>query len=229
MKKFNTHLFYLGTCIVFSSCGLFKSVGADETYNIRTIRKYGPPNFDKKKQIQFSKSNNKKNDDFNENNLKIDTLNYTPNYHYNTPNTLFTNELRLKYIKYFDEELVQKINLILLENIDEWYGTPYKIGGKSKSGIDCSSFTNIMYYKVYNISLNNNAAAQYQQCVEIKYDDLKEGDLVFFKSGRHISHVGIYISNNKFVHASTSEGVKISSLNENYWYNKLYAFGRVKN
>jgi cell wall-associated NlpC family hydrolase len=140
-----------------------------------------------------------------------------------------SNWLQLKYSIQMDIAVEDINNIPLLQKIDEWWGTPYVLGGSSKRGVDCSYFTLDVMNAMYNTNLKRTAAEQYTQSEKIDWSDLKEGDLVFFKTdgSRSISHVGIYMTNNKFVHASTSQGVTISDLSEPYWQKRLYSLGRV--
>ena len=139
------------------------------------------------------------------------------------------NWLQLKYSIQMDIAVEEINNIPLLQKIDEWWGTPYALGGSSKRGVDCSYFTLDVMNSIYNTSLKRTAAEQYEQSEKIDWSDLKEGDLIFFKTdgSRSISHVGIYMTNNKFAHASTSQGVTISDLSEPYWQKRLYSLGRV--
>ena len=139
------------------------------------------------------------------------------------------NWLQLKYSIKMDIAVEEIKNIPLLQKIDEWWGTPYSLGGNSKSGVDCSYFTLDVMRDVYAINLKRTAAEQYEQSNKIQWNELKEGDLIFFKTeGRsRISHVGIYLTNNKFAHASTSQGVTIGDLTDPYWQNRLYSLGRV--
>ena len=140
-----------------------------------------------------------------------------------------SNWLQLKYSIQMDIAVEEINNIPLLQKIDEWWGTPYVLGGSSKRGVDCSYFTLDVMNAIYNTNLKRTAAEQYKQSEKIDWSDLKEGDLVFFKTdgSRSISHVGIYMTNNKFAHASTSQGVTISDLSEPYWQKRLYSLGRV--
>jgi lipoprotein Spr len=114
--------------------------------------------------------------------------------------------------------------------IGEWYGTPYKYSGCDKNGIDCSCFTGTLYLKVYGKTVARNSALIYKDCERIKTSHLKEGDFVFFKIGsKDVSHVGIYLKGNKFVHASTSKGVMISDLEEPYFKKYYFEAGRLRN
>lgn len=102
----------------------------------------------------------------------------------------------------------------------EWIGTPYRSGGHTKRGTDCSGLTGEIYRKVYRVRLPRSTGEQLAACRKVARRGLKEGDLVFFhngKSRKKVTHVGIYLKNGKFVHASTSRGVIVSSLDENYW------------
>ena len=139
------------------------------------------------------------------------------------------NWLQLKYSIKMDIAVEEIKNIPLLQKIDEWWGTPYSLGGNSKSGVDCSYFTLDVMRDVYAINLKRTAAEQYEQSNKIQWNELKEGDLIFFKTeGRsRISHVGIYLTNNKFAHASTSQGVTIGDLSDPYWQNRLYSLGRI--
>lgn len=139
------------------------------------------------------------------------------------------NWLQLKYSIQMDIAVEEINNIPLLQKIDEWWGTPYALGGSSKRGVDCSYFTLDVMNAIYNTNLKRTAAEQYEQCEKIDWSELKEGDLIFFKTdgSRSISHVGIYMTNNKFAHASTSQGVTISDLSEPYWQKRLYSLGRV--
>ncbi|MGJ1203778.1 C40 family peptidase [Sphingobacterium lactis] len=104
--------------------------------------------------------------------------------------------------------------------IDEWMGTPHRMGGMDKRGVDCSGFVSMLYTKIYNKDLPRTSRDMAEQ-VKRKYESqLKEGDLVFFSfGGRNIDHVGIYLHNGKFVHVSTRKGVIISNLSDS-WYGK---------
>lgn len=117
--------------------------------------------------------------------------------------------------------------------IESWTGVPYKFGGKSKSGIDCSNFTCELLRQVYSFPSNFYfpSSKLAEQGKKINKSQAREGDLIFFSISQNskISHVGIYLTNNKFVHASTSGGVIINSLDEDY-YKKRFAFlSRIKN
>jgi lipoprotein Spr len=140
-----------------------------------------------------------------------------------------SNWLQLKYSIQMDIAVEEMNNIPLLQKIDEWWGTPYQYGGSSKRGVDCSYFTLDVMNAIYNTNLKRTAAEQYTQSEKIDWSDLKEGDLIFFKTdgSRSITHVGIYMTNNKFVHASTSQGVTISDLSQPYWQKRLYSLGRV--
>ena len=141
------------------------------------------------------------------------------------------NWLQLKYSIKMDVAVESINNIPLLKKIDEWYGTPYYYGGSTKNGVDCSYFTLDVMQGVYNIGLKRTAAEQYEQTSRINWEDLKEGDLIFFKTEgpNRISHVGIYLSNNKFVHSSVRNGVTISDLSDPYYQRTLFSMGRLPN
>ena len=120
-------------------------------------------------------------------------------------------------------------NETLYKFINEWQGVPYKYSGKDKSGIDCSGLTSTLYLKVYKKTISSNTKALVGEVKKINESDLKEGDLVFFNTnGKSISHVGVYLQNNKFVHASTKKGVMVSDMNEPYFKKTYVSSGRVK-
>ncbi len=165
-------------------------------------------------------------------NYKYNKQTQSSKYYKNTAPSLFNIEkadwLQFKYAIMMDLPIEQLNNLPLLQQIDYWWGTRYCMGGNDESCIDCSAFTQTMLRNVYDINAPRTAQEQYNFSTHIQDADLKEGDLVFFESGRNITHVGLYIANNKFVHASTSSGVTISDLNDNYWSKKYAGAGRMQ-
>jgi cell wall-associated NlpC family hydrolase len=109
----------------------------------------------------------------------------------------------------------------------QWKDTKYARGGLSKKGIDCSGLVYVTYLEKLGIELPRSTKLQSQIGKEIKRSELRSGDLVFFKISVKVRHVGIYIENGKFLHASTKEGVTISSLSDYYWKNKYWHSRRV--
>ncbi|WP_128083730.1 C40 family peptidase [Paenibacillus sp. DMB5] len=111
--------------------------------------------------------------------------------------------------------------------IDKAIGTKYVSGGVSTNGFDCSGFTMYVFDKI-GINLPHQSGSQYQMGTAISRDNLREGDLVFFNtSGRGVSHVGIYVGDGKFAHASSSKGVTISSLSDSYYVNRYVGAKRI--
>jgi cell wall-associated NlpC family hydrolase len=126
------------------------------------------------------------------------------------------------------EALISTKREIMLMEIIKYLNTPYKFGGNSLNGIDCSAFTQSVYLSSWMLTLNRSAREQYQQGVVInERSDLIFGDLVFFNTRKRVKpgHVGIYIGDNLFAHASSKSGVTISSLDHDY-YNKRYMGAR---
>ncbi|ASU32412.1 C40 family peptidase [Mucilaginibacter xinganensis] len=118
-------------------------------------------------------------------------------------------------------------NMKLFHFVYDWIGTPYRFGGSSRRGIDCSAFTKELYSEVFNMDIQRSSRDIFSMVSPVRKDDLKEGDLVFFKiHSRRISHVGIYLGNNRFAHAS-SRGVAISSLDDAYYSRYFYRGGRM--
>lgn len=125
------------------------------------------------------------------------------------------------------------VNQLLSDNQDlfqffnEWEGTPYRLGGTKKSGIDCSAFVQKAFVEAYQMSLPRTTRQQSKQGVEMSWSDAQQGDLVFFKTRRSTYHVGIYLGNKQFMHASTSKGVIISRIDNPYWASKFWQVRRV--
>ncbi len=135
---------------------------------------------------------------------------------------------------YFSQVLGFEVHTIffrdLYETVSDWLGTPYTYSGKSMNGIDCSGFVSMLYNKVFQHPLNGSSSEMFTQSKPIRREELKEGDLVFFKiHKRRISHVGIYLGSNKFAHASTRNGVIVSDLDEPYYKKYFVKGGRVRN
>ena len=123
-------------------------------------------------------------------------------------------------------------NTLLLSQMEKWYGTQYCFGGSTDSCIDCSSFTQVILRDVYNVKIPRNSQQQFDAATKIEVENLKEGDLVFFNTisaSMVITHVGVFVCNNKFVHASTSKGVTINDLSEKYFAKAYRGAGRFIN
>jgi cell wall-associated NlpC family hydrolase len=115
----------------------------------------------------------------------------------------------------------------LLQSFDHWKGTPYRLGGQTRSGVDCSAFIMLVYRDQFNIQLPRTTAQQLNFGEEVSTRSLRIGDLVFFRTGRNTRHVGILLRDGRFMHASTSRGVMISHLSETYWDQRFIMARRV--
>ncbi|MBJ3815570.1 endopeptidase [Shimwellia pseudoproteus] len=117
----------------------------------------------------------------------------------------------------------------LNDQLNTWRGTPYRNGGMSRRGVDCSAFVLMTYRDQFSLRVPRVTTAQAKIGTEISKDELLPGDLVFFKtgSGENGLHVGIYDTDNQFIHASTSHGVTRSSLDNVYWRKKFWQARRL--
>lgn len=119
-------------------------------------------------------------------------------------------------------------NVDLFRFIRDWYRTPYRFGGTQRTGIDCSAFTQKLYKEIYNLSLGRMVSLQRRQVLPVERSKLVQGDLVFFHTTRPgLSHVGVYLGGDRFIHASSSKGVVIDNLNSGYYAKAFRLGGRV--
>lgn len=116
---------------------------------------------------------------------------------------------------------------VIFNEYEKWRGSPYKLGGVSLNGVDCSSFIQQVYYNGFGLNVPRTTIKQLQIGYKIKKEELRVGDMIFFKTGWDVRHVGIIIEDGAFVHASTSQGVTISSIHNPYWKNNYYQSRRV--
>lgn len=124
-------------------------------------------------------------------------------------------------------------NPALYKEAASWLHVPHVDGGTSRNGTDCSFLVYSIYKTVYNKTLERSSASMLNKnCKRISCSNLKEGDLVFFKTSNkskaYINHVGIYLKDLKFLHTSTSKGVIVSNLDEDYFRKAWVCGGRVK-
>lgn len=124
-------------------------------------------------------------------------------------------------------------NIFLYNEGAKWLGTPHRMGGNTKKGMDCSGFVVIIYREIYGKQLSRSSADILKHnCKKIGRSKLNEGDLVFFrtdgKRSKTPNHVGIYLKNGRFIHTSTSRGVMVSSLSEPYYTRTFITGGRVR-
>lgn len=140
------------------------------------------------------------------------------------------NKLKSKDERLTSDQITLRDKMLM--EIIKYLDTPYKYGGNTSNGIDCSAFTQKIYSKTFSITLLRSAHEQYTEGEPIdEIDDLKFGDLVFFNTRRGIKpgHVGIYIGDHLFAHASLSNGVIVSSIDDSYYEKRFMGGRRIKN
>jgi cell wall-associated NlpC family hydrolase len=115
----------------------------------------------------------------------------------------------------------------ILDEYRQWRGTRHKMGGTGSQGIDCSGFVKAVYRDAFNIDLPRTTKAQVKQGKPIAFNRLQPGDLVFFKPPTYARHVGIFLSQSKFVHASKNKGVTVSKIDADYWGKYYWTARRI--
>ena len=129
-----------------------------------------------------------------------------------------------------DGETLGKAAKKVIDVAVKWIGTPYLYGGDTRKGVDCSGLVCVAFDEGASMKLPRSSSEQAQYSRQIERTKLQPGDLVFFVSktgGTRINHVAIYMGNNRIIHATTSKGVIISELSENYWAKHFHSCGRV--
>lgn len=109
----------------------------------------------------------------------------------------------------------------------KYKGTPYKYGGTTNRGFDCSGFVNTVYFNAFKINLPRTTTLMSKQGEKVSQSKLKLGDLVFFRPSKKYMHMGIYVGNGQFMHSSTSKGVIKSQLDNVYWSKKYRFASRI--
>ena len=221
-------LFLIGVVFLASSCSSLKSASGSSPAASRTAPHQDSPKFLKDITITTGKSSAQARRY--EEEIPHMPENPKPSGSYMFP--AFSIEqggpLQFKYAIKMDVEVERLTNRNLYRFIESWWGAPYRMGGATQKGVDCSAFTQTLMSAIYGLQIPRTTSEQKAFSEVISQDELREGDLVFFNTrGRGVSHVGIYLQDNKFVHAASSGGVMISSLNEAYWHKKLISAGRV--
>ncbi|WP_156292591.1 bifunctional murein DD-endopeptidase/murein LD-carboxypeptidase [Serratia oryzae] len=127
------------------------------------------------------------------------------------------------------EAMVRNVDIKskIMDQYADWKGVRYRLGGDTKRGIDCSGFVQRTFREQFGMDLPRSTYEQEDMGKKIQRAKLRPGDLVLFRAGSTGRHVGIYLGNDKFVHASTSSGVTISSMNETYWDKRYREARRV--
>jgi cell wall-associated NlpC family hydrolase len=115
----------------------------------------------------------------------------------------------------------------ILEHYGEWEGVRYKFGGNSRNGIDCSAYMQRVFKDGFSFSLPRTSHEQIKLGSRVAKDDLIPGDLVFFKTSEQERHVGVYVGDGKFLHASVKVGVTVSELDNQYWKTKYDQARRI--
>ncbi|WP_055446340.1 C40 family peptidase [Lacinutrix mariniflava] len=154
---------------------------------------------------------------------------------------VYVSEIQKKYGKILGMDPADLTEVELYELIDEWDDVDYFYGGVTKNGVDCSSFTQAILFKIYNIRIERTAEQQFHSKINDEYKGrqvFNEGDLIFFTGvgtkNNDINHVGVYLHNNMFVHSTSNKdkngkaGVQISDLTDDYWAAKFLAGGRQR-
>ncbi len=111
--------------------------------------------------------------------------------------------------------------------LQDWRGTRYILGGTSRRGIDCSAFMQVVFKDYLGVSLPRTTREQMKIGSSVRRRNLKIGDMVFFKTGRTTYHVGVMINGEQFLHASTSSGVTISNIQNQYWVSTYLTTRRI--
>lgn len=145
----------------------------------------------------------------------------------NTPLKSFAAATPIKMGKTIDLSNGEMVKKNLMAHYHIWKGTPYLYGGNSRHGIDCSAFVQRTFAERLGYKLPRTTLAQAQQGAKIPKKALQPGDIVFFKTGRNSRHNGIYIGNNQFMHASSSKGITISNLKNDYWQKTYWTAIRI--
>ena len=115
----------------------------------------------------------------------------------------------------------------ILDQYQKWKGTQYQWGGTSHRGVDCSALMQHLFSDAANLNLPRTTSEQIHRGVQVAQYRLRAGDLVFFQTGPNRKHVGVYIGENQFIHASTSRGVMRSSLDNVYWRKNFWQARRI--
>lgn len=135
---------------------------------------------------------------------------------------------RVSYSQKLGFELEKKYDYVLIKEVVTWLGVPYKYGGNSKEGVDCSGFVQQVYAVVYQMKTARSANGIYEEAKRVSKNQLKQGELVFFKiNTEHVGHVGIFLQQSYFIHASSSKGVMVSSLETEYWDKYFVGGGKI--
>jgi cell wall-associated NlpC family hydrolase len=122
----------------------------------------------------------------------------------------------------------QKLKQILNEQYKAWHRVPHRMGGTTKKGVDCSGLVYQTYRTKLGIDMPRSTENQSKIGITVKKNQLRTGDLVFFKTGLFTRHVGIYIDNGDFLHVSSKKGVMRSNLDESYWRSVYWKAQRVQ-
>ncbi len=138
-----------------------------------------------------------------------------------------SSSLQVRYAALLNTDADQVRDLKVYQYIDEWYGTRYCMGGNTKTCTDCSGFVQNFFFAMYGVKLPTSSKELYGFSTRISTTKLRQGDLLFYNTRGGVSHVGIYLQNNKFVHASTTGGVMISDMAEPYYSKRFIGARRV--
>ena len=139
-------------------------------------------------------------------------------------------------VKYQDSQPIVKtashpqadnIERRILDQYQRWKGMRHQLGGTGSRGIDCSGFVKAVYRDAFNINLPRTTKAQVHQGKSVARHELQPGDLVFFRPPGYPRHVGIYLNQSKFVHASKSKGVTISKIDKYFWEKYFWTARRI--
>ena len=226
MKKYKYLLF---TLFILITEGSFIEIKAQATVNIEQVTK----NLKTKASLKFIEGLDLSQEksfevvevrsDLKSADINLNVITVNPNFY----GIEKCSPLQFKYAMLINMEVEDVTNTLLYNFIEEWWATRYHYGGTDKSGIDCSAFSSKVLLNIYGIVLPRTSSEQYAVSEKISRQNLKEGDLVFFNTRGGVSHVGVYLGNNFFVHSSVKSGVTINSLTDDYYNRKFIGGGRI--